>query len=174
MIEAVANPLSDKFDLNKKKLVGILSVLGAGICIVFATPVAACALDIADHFANYFNILILGIAECFILGMYAKPVNLAGEINRYTGKFKMPARPLVFSLKYLSPVALSCLTMWGVYHLIFVNGGLYGGYPLWMQAVFGWALSIIVFASGFIICGFVSPKMRRKQQRLRRKRFSHS
>ena len=114
------------------------------------------------------------IAECFILGMYAKPVNLAGEINRYTGKFKMPARPLVFSLKYLSPVALSCLTMWGVYHLIFVNGGLYGGYPLWMQAVFGWALSIIVFASGFIICGFVSPKMRRKQQRLRRFRRINS
>lgn len=153
MIEAAANPLSEKFALKKKKLVGIISIIGAAICITFATPVASCALDIADHFANYFNILILGVAECIILGRHAKPVNLAGEINRYTRRLKMPAKPLIFSLKYLSPVALSCLTMWGVYHLIFVNGGMYGGYPVWAQAVFGWALSIAVFASGFIICG---------------------
>ena len=170
MVEAAANPLAEKFGLNKKKLVGILSAVGAGICIVFATPVAACALDIADHFANYFNILILGIAECVILGIYAKPVNLAGEINRYTGKFKMPAKPLLFSLKYLSPVALSCLTMWGVYHLVFINGGLYGGYPLWTQAVFGWALSIIVFSSGFVICGLGNSGIRLRRRRLRRKK----
>ena len=165
MVEAVANPLSEKFNLNKKKLTGVICAVGAAICIVFATPVAACALDIADHFANYFNILILGVAECVILGVYAKPVNLAGEINRYTGRLKMPSKPLIFSLKYLSPVALSCLTLWGVYHLIFVNGGIYGGYPLWTQAVFGWALSLAVFVSGFIICGISSKRFHIKRKR---------
>ena len=161
MIEAAANPLSEKFGLNKKKLVAIISAVGACICVVFASPLASTVLDISDHFLNYFNILILGVAECVILGKYAKTVNLAGEINLYTGRAKMPSKPLVFSLKYLSPVVLSCLTLWGVYHLIFVEGGLYGGYPLWAQVVFGWLLSLFVFASGFIICGFAKMPFRR-------------
>lgn len=162
MVEAVANPLSEKFKINKKKLIGAICVAGAAVCIIFATPVASLALDIADHFANYFNILILGVFECVILGIYAKPYNLAGEINRYTGRLKMPEKPLIFSLKYLSPVALSLLTLWGVYHLIFVNGGLYGGYPVWAQAAFGWVLSLAVFLSGFIICGVSERRLRFK------------
>lgn len=153
MIEAVANPVSEKFSENKKKTVGIICVIGAAVSAVFATPSGPAALDIADHFANYFNILLLGIAECSLCGVYAKPVNLVGEINLYTRKFKMPAKPFIFSLKYLSPVALSCLTLWGFYHLIFVEGGIYGGYPLWLQLIFGWAVSLLVFASGFVICG---------------------
>ena len=35
---------------------------------------------------------------------------------------------------------------------------LYGGYPLWAQAAFGWAVSIAVFASGFIICAIPKGK----------------
>ena len=77
----------------------------------------------------------------------------------------MPAKPLIFSLKYLSPAALSCLTLWGFYHLIFVEGGLYGGYPLWAQAAFGWAVSLLVFASGFVILG-ISKRRRRRPVRI--------
>lgn len=158
MVEAAANPLAEKFNLNKKKLVGVICIIGAVICIIFATPAATYFLDIADHFANYFNILLLGVAECYLLGKYAKPVNLAGEINLYTKKFRMPQKPLVFSLRYLSPAALSVLFLWGIYHLIFVEKMLYGGYPVWAQAVFGWLVSLIVFASGFIICGIAKRK----------------
>ena len=165
MIEAAANPLSEKFKIDKKKTVGVICIIGAAICTVFATPAGTAALDLADHFANYFNILLLGVAECILLGKYAKSVNLAGEINLYTRKLKMPAKPLIFSLKYLSPAALSCLTLWGFYHLIFVEGGLYGGYPLWAQAAFGWAVSLLVFASGFVILG-ISKRRRRRPVRI--------
>ncbi len=153
MIEAAANPLSVKFGLNKKKLAGVICAVGAAICVVFATSAAPVALDISDHYLNYFNILLLGIVECALLGRHAKDINLAGEINRYAKCAKMPEKPLVFSLKYLSPVALSCLLAWGIYHLIAAEGGLYGGYPVWAQLAFGWLISLAVFASGFIICG---------------------
>ncbi|MDE7400510.1 MAG: hypothetical protein K2N17_00505, partial [Clostridia bacterium] len=162
MVEAAANPLSEKFRLNKKKLVGIMCAAGAAVCLVFATPVSSAVLDISDHFLNYFNILILGVAECALIGLSAKRYNLAGEINRYTGKIKMPAKPLYFSLKYLSPVALSCLFLWGMYHLIFIEGGIYGGYPVWAQAVFGWLLSLAVFLSGFIICAAKKIKLTKR------------
>ena len=157
MVEAVVGPLADKFKTNKKKLAAVVCATGAAVCTVFATPFAAMALDLCDHFANYFNILLLGIAESIVIGRAAKKINLAGEINRYSGKLTMPVKPFVFSVKYLCPVALAVLFAWGVYHLIFAERGLYAGYPLWAQAVFGWAVSLTVFASGFII-GFLFKK----------------
>ena len=38
MVEAAANPLAEKFNLNKKKLVGVICIIGAAISIIFATP----------------------------------------------------------------------------------------------------------------------------------------
>ncbi len=161
MVEAAAAPLSEKFNLDKKKVVAVICLAGAAVCVVFASPVAAAALDIADHFANYFNILILGVAECALLGAYAKKIKLAGEINLYSRRLKIAEKPLIFSLKYLSPAALSCLAVWGIIHLIFAEHGLYAGYPLWAQAAFGWLVSLTVFSSGFIICGVRRGKKRR-------------
>lgn len=166
MVEAVANPLSEKFSLNKKKVAGAICLIGGAVSVVFATPYSAQALDIADHFANYFNILFLGIAECAVIGAYAKSVNLAGEINLYTRRLKMPRKPLNFSLKYLAPTALTCLLLWGIYHLIFVEHFLYSGYPVWAQAVFGWFVSLAVLSSGFVICAL---PLRRRKFRLTKK-----
>lgn len=151
MAEAALNPLSEKFGIEKKKLARIVCVVGAAVCTVFATPAAVAALDIADHFANYFNILILGIAECAVLGKGIKPLNLAGEINRYTGRVKMPAKFFLFTVKYLCPATLTFLFAGGIFRFIFYDGARYGGYPWWEQVVFGWSVSLIVFSSGFVI-----------------------
>ena len=150
MVEAAANPLADKFSLNKKKLIRAIALIGAGICLVFATGLGPMVLDIADHFLNYFNILLLGVFECALLGMNAKRINLVSEINRYSGKLRMPQRPFVFSLKYLSPAVLGVLFVWGIYHLLFIDRGIYGGYPAWAQ-IFGWVLSFAVFICGILI-----------------------
>ncbi len=151
MIEAAANPLAEKFGIKKKRLALFICLTGAAVCLIFATPYAAAAIDIADHFANYFNILLLGVAESILLGRSAKGVNLAGEINRYTKRLKMPEKAFIISLKIICPVVLCSLTLWGVYHLIFVDRGVYGDYPIWAQLVFGWLISALVFSSGFLI-----------------------
>lgn len=150
MVEAAANPLADKFSLNKKKLIAAVAAVGAGICLVFSTDIGPVILDVADHFLNYFNILLLGVFECSLLGSKAKQINLIGEINRYAGRIKMPQKPLILSLKYLSPAVLSALFAWGIYHLIFIDGGIYGGYAVWAQ-VLGWILSGTVFTGGIAI-----------------------
>lgn len=166
MVEAAANPLSDKFSVPKKKLVLIITLIGAGICLVFATNIAPAVLDVADHFLNYFNILLLGIFECALLGINAKKLGLAGEINRYTKKLKMPQKPFIFSLKYISPVILSVLFVWGIYHLFFIDGGIYGGYSVYMQ-VFGWLLSAAVF-----VCGYFAARGKRDKIFKKRKKFN--
>ena len=150
MLEAAANPLSEKLKIPKKKLAAIISCIGAMVCLVFATPIASTVLDVCDHFANYFNILFLGIAECIILGRGAKKVGLVEEINRFTRKIKMPEKFFTLSVKFLCPAVLAFLTGWGIYHLIFIEGGKYAGYPVWAQ-VLGWLVSAIVFSSGFLV-----------------------
>ncbi|MDE6613259.1 MAG: hypothetical protein K2K28_01740, partial [Clostridia bacterium] len=167
MAEAAANPLAEKFNIKKRRIVGVITLIGAAVCILFATPVAETALDIADHFANYFNILFLGIAECILLGRKAKENGLVGEINRYTRRLKMPDKVFNFSLKYLCPAVLTFLTAWAIYRLIFIEGGKYSGYPLWAQAAFGWLVSVIVFSSGFVI-KLVSRRKKKTEIRVRK------
>lgn len=150
MLEAAANPLSEKLKIKKRKLAAIIAVCGGAACLVFATPVASTVLDVCDHFANYFNILFLGIAECIVLGRSAKSANLAGEINRFAKRLKMPERFFNFSIKFLCPPVLAFLAGWGIYNLISAEGGRYAGYPLWAQAV-GWLVSAVVFSSGFLV-----------------------
>ena len=161
MVEAAANPLADKFSLNKKKLIRIIALAGAGICLVFSTDIGPIILDVADHFLNYFNILLLGVFECALIGANAKRINLIGEINRYSGKLKMPEKAFIFSLKYLSPPVLSVLFLWGIYHLIFIDKGIYGGYPPWAQVI-GWVLSFLVFACGAAVGSDFKWKLKRK------------
>ena len=158
MVEAAANPLAEKFAIKKKGIVRVISLIGAGICVIFATNLGPLVLDVADHFLNYFNILLLGAIECALLGRGAKAVGLVGEINRYCpGKLRMPQKPFIFSLKYLSPAVLSVLFIWGIYHLFFIDRGIYGGYPVWAQ-VFGWLLSLAVF-----VCGIIIPQLHRRR-----------
>jgi len=163
MAEAAINPLSEKLGIEKKKIAAFVSLFGGAVGLIFATQSAQSALDIADHFANYFNILILGIAETLVLGGGAKKIGLAAEINRYTRRIKMPAKPFYLSLKVFCPVVLSCLTLWGAYRFVFIERANYGGYPIWAQLAFGWTVSLVVFSSGFIIKLLSRKNMRTKK-----------
>lgn len=166
MVEAVANPLADKFPVNKKRLIRVIALVGMGVCLVFATGIGPVVLDIADHFLNYFNILLLGAIECALLGINAKRIDLVSEINRYSGKLKMPKKPFIFSLKYLSPAVLGALFVWGIYHLLVIDRGIYGGYPVQAQ-IFGWGLSFAVFISGIMIS--LDLKWRKSSYKLKRR-----
>ena len=161
MAEAAINPLSEKLGVKKKKIAGIVAIIGAAVGIIFSTPLAQTALDLSDHFANYFNILILGIAETILLGGNAKRVGLAAEINRYTRRAKMPAKLLHLSLKVICPTVLIGLTAWGAYRFVCVEHLSYGSYPVWAQLAFGWTVSLIVFSSGFVIKFLSRRKTRR-------------
>ncbi len=148
MLEAFVAPFSEAFMIKRGRLAALVCVIGAGICAVFATTAGAAAVEISDAFINFYNILILGIAECVVFALGGKKsVALAGEINRFTRKLKMPEKFFGISVRILSPSVLSALTCFEVYRL--VTNGL--AFPLWLQICFGWGLSFIVFAAALII-----------------------
>lgn len=158
MIEAALNPIADKFSADRKRAALKICIVGFAVTCVFASGYGKCALDIADHFANYFDILILAVAECIVLSAGMDRANLAFEINRYCGFFRIPPAALKISLKALCPAVASALCVVALCSYIFKEKFLYGGYPLWAQMVFGLSVSVFTFSAGFFVNLFYRVK----------------
>lgn len=148
MLEAFTSPFSQAFGIKRTRLAAAVCAVGAVVCAVFATSAGAVAVEISDAFINFYNILLLGIAECLVFAFSGKTaVSLADEVNRFTRKLKMPKRFFGISIRFLSPSVLAALTVMEIVRL--VSNGL--DFPLWLQISFGWGLSFIVFAAALII-----------------------
>lgn len=147
MLEAFLNPFSEQRGKPKKRIAAIVCLCGAPITLIFATTAAPTVVDISDRFINFYNVLLLGIAECLIIGTSKQTCALADEINKFTKKLKMPRRAFGASIKFLSPAVLISLTLYEIFRL--ATQGLC--YPLWLQIAFGWGLSFSVFAIPFLL-----------------------
>jgi hypothetical protein len=112
-----------------------------------------CAQEIGDRFANYFNILLLGVLECMCIGRGAKGAGLAAEINRYTGAFKMNESFFLLCTKYLAPLSCALLFFRGVY-IYAAEGFSFGGYTITFQILFGWSVSAFVLFFAIFITRF--------------------
>lgn len=146
MLEAFVSPFSRKFNVNKKKLARAICLIGAAISLIYATSAGVLIVDISDRFVNFYNVLLLCVSECIIIGWSKELQTLPDEINRYTGRMKMPQKLLRFSIKYLSPAVLLSLTLFEVIRLC-VSGL---SYPPWAQFAFGWGLSLLVLTVGVV------------------------
>ena len=96
--------------------------------------------------------IIIGALECIVVGWVFKPGKVLSEINRNTVSYKIPSWWFIGSIKFIAPIALILFCIWNLYSL-FAGGGVYGadsGYPLWANVVAGWAVTFLVFSSGFI------------------------
>lgn len=141
MLEAFVKPYSRRRGKSKKSIALKILLIAAPVTVIFATTAAPTVVDVSDRFVNFYNVLILGIAECLILSKRGATSALTDEINRFTCKLKMPKTFFCISVKYLCPAVLAALFVCEIVRLC--AGGL--GYPLWLQLGFGWFLSFAVF-----------------------------
>ena len=160
MMEAFTAPFSEAFGIKRWKLSAVLCLIGAVVCVIFATSAAPVIVELSDLFINFYNILILGIVECLIFAFSPKTKSLALEVNRFTRRLKMPAKFFEVSVKFLSPAVLISLTAFEVFRLI--TSGL--NYPLWAQIGFGWGLSLTVFFAALIIYKLDRPRVDKKRK----------
>ena len=150
MIEAVSTPLADTFGKSKQKItigVTIAAVIGS---LFFATRAGYSWLNIVDNWANTFNIVVIGFLECVIIGWLYSPAQVLEQVNRNTGKYRMPRWWFIGGIRYLAPFLLAAFLGWQMSGMI-QNGLRYESYPLYAQAVGGWLVSGLVFLSGFIV-----------------------
>lgn len=83
MLEAFLNPFSEHSGKKKSRLALYVCLIAAPVTMIFATTAAPTVVDISDRFVNFYNVLILGIAECILIGASKKTGELADEINRF-------------------------------------------------------------------------------------------
>ncbi len=162
LVEAPISALMDKFKVSRARIIPFVGAVGVLGSAAFALPtvidpnlsatgtVGLTLLDLVDHWAFSYGLLIGGLAECLILGWFFGPEKLRNHVNQY-GKIQLPA---IFDvlIKYVIPAILI---------FILVRSGLqefetfYGSdYPIAEWAKFLPALCFLVWAAGGAIVSF--------------------
>lgn len=152
IVEGVSTGVADRFKLNKRKTTMIICIIAALISLIFISRSGLAWLDIVDNWTNQYNMIIIGVLECIVIGWIFKPTKVLSEVNRNTSGYKIPKWWFIGSIKFIAPIALTGFCIWNLYSL-FAAGGIYGkesGYPLWSNIIGGWAVTFLVFVSGFI------------------------
>lgn len=152
IIEGVSRSISARFKINPRKTTKVICVVAALISIVFITESGLAWLDIVDHWTNQYNMIIIGVMECVVVGWFFNTDKVWHEINRNATSYKMPIWWFEGSIKFLAPIVLSVFCILN-FRTLFKGGGVYGaadGYPLWSNIVGGWAVTVFVFISGLI------------------------
>lgn len=163
IIEGISTAVSDKFKLNKKTTTLTICIIEGIISLIYVTGAGLAVLDIVDYFINSYTLIITGVLEMVAAGWLFKTTKILEELNRNTGKFKMPSWWFLPSIKFISPIVLLGLFAWNLYNLI-KGGGIYGaadGYSMTANVVFGWCISLLILISGLIIRIIVKVKSKK-------------
>lgn len=158
IVEGVSAALADKFHLKPKKVTIGVCIISGLISLLFVTQAGLAWLDIVDNWANSVNLILVGVLECIAIG-WSRKVDLHSvlhEVNRNAKRFKAPYWWFASSVKVVSPLLLTGLFVWNMVVLFAQKNGSYDDtYPMWAQIAAGWAVSLLVFSSGFIAKGIV-------------------
>lgn len=158
IVEGVSAAISDKFHIKPKKVTIAVCVIAGIISLLFITQAGLAWLDIVDNWVNSFNLIIIGVLECIAIGWTFNIRKVLKEVNKNTKRFHAPYWWFSLSIRVISPVMLAGLLIWNVSTLFTQNGGSYGDYPIWAQIAAGWAVTLLVFVSGFIAKLIVNKK----------------
>lgn len=161
IVEGVSAAIADKFHIKPKKVTLAICIIAGVISIAFITQAGLAWLDIVDNWANNVNLILVGVLECVAIGWTFSLRKVLTEVNKNAKRFKMPYWWFNASIKFVAPVLLLGLFVWNMIVLFGEKGGSYGDYPIWAQIAAGWAVSILVFASGFIAKIFVNQRKKK-------------
>lgn len=195
MLEAFLNPFAERRGKPKKTLAATVCLCGAPVTLIFATTAAPTVVDISDRFINFYNVLILGIAECLILGASRQTGELSDEINRFascryserseesrkkrkTGLLRRYAPRndgLTRTVTIKMPKKAFGVSVKFLCPAVLISLTGYEivrlitaglGYPLWLQLAFGWGLSLAVFALPVVLTAKITPRNILRQKKL--------
>jgi NSS family neurotransmitter:Na+ symporter len=113
IIEAFTSAIVDKFGVNRKTVVNAVCALGFLGSIIFTTQAGLIWLDIADHFLTHYGLVVVGIAECILVGWLFKLDVLRKHINRISS-IRL-GRWWDFLIKIFIPLVLSIILVGDLY-----------------------------------------------------------
>ena len=138
MLEAFVNPFVKFSGKNRKRVAAVICAAGGALSLIFATTAGKTAVETADVFVNFFNVLALCIAECLALGYGRQFGGLADEINAYSGRLKISPGLFAVSIKILCPAVLAMLAVTQLPAVFSLSC------QPWVQFAFGWGTSLAI------------------------------
>ena len=115
--EVLSISLQEKFNIPRKKVVGILCIVGLLASMVFATSSGEYLVSIVDLFVNNIVLLFSVIMECILLAWVFKAERLVGFLNERSKTLKI-GRWWLFNVKYLIPIIVIIICIGGLYELL--------------------------------------------------------
>lgn len=86
LIEAFSAAVIDKFQYSRKSVVSVVCITGFLGSIIFTAKSGIFWVDIVDHFITHYGLVIIGIAECILIGWIFKASKLREHINQASQK----------------------------------------------------------------------------------------
>jgi NSS family neurotransmitter:Na+ symporter len=156
MIEPITTGVENKWRLTKGKATGMICLLGFFASLIFITGGGLYWLEIVDYFISNFGLVLVGLAECLIIGWAFHLPRLRDHANK-TSDIQI-GRWWDLLIKYVIPLVLTTLLLVALYDLITTPPT----YPLWALLIGGVAPCIIVFILAFL---FVRVKGKKEKNR---------
>jgi NSS family neurotransmitter:Na+ symporter len=113
IIEAFTSAVVDKFGIDRKKLVSGICALGFLGSIIFTTQAGLFWLDIADHFLTHYGLVVVGIAECILVGWFFNLDILRKHVNKISSI--QLGRWWNFLIKLFIPLVLGIILVGDLY-----------------------------------------------------------
>jgi len=149
IVEGVVTGLVDKFKWNRSKT--LLAVCFAGFAggLIFATKAGLYWLDIVDYFTNNFNLIVIGIIECLLVGWVYGAGKMRAFFNE-TGTIKF-GKWWDLMIRIVTPLALLVISVMWIIENINTN---YEGYESIHLLLGGWIVVAATIVIGFVMMLF--------------------
>jgi NSS family neurotransmitter:Na+ symporter len=144
--EAVATPLADKWGIPSRRAVLLVCIFGfLGGAMVFAPGAGLYWLDMVDRGVSFYGLIMAGIVQILIIGWVYGADKLRQQANAFSDVKIGPW--LNWVLKYIVPLGLSYVLIWGIVSDL----PSYGGYPIWATLIGVWGILLAVIAGALLL-----------------------
>ncbi|MCQ2970176.1 neurotransmitter:Na+ symporter, NSS family [Methanobrevibacter gottschalkii] len=116
LLEVVTYAISEKFNIERKRTVTVICIVGFLISTMFATGIGSTILGAFDAFLNNFALLLGILIECIIFGWIYDFNKLIETLNK-DSRIKV-GKTWKAVIKYILPICIAVLWIQGVYSTI--------------------------------------------------------
>jgi NSS family neurotransmitter:Na+ symporter len=149
IIETTISAVSDKFNIDRMKSLGLICGVGFVGSTIFATGAGLYVLDIADHFLNNYGVAIVGLIETILVGWIFNLRSIREYVNPISD-FTVGNWWQV-SIKIITPLLLGIMTMFKIIEDIRTP---YGDYSIIALMTYGVGVIVVTVVVGLIVSSF--------------------
>ena len=154
LVEAVVAGGIDKWGISRKKANILVCIMAFLSGLIFTTQAGLYWIDVVDHFITNFGLVMIGLAECIIIGYVLGAEKIRKYINE-NSDFPIGTWWSIL-IKIVTPLILVVLILKSLWNEIKIP---YEGYPQWVLFIGGWGVVVLA-----IIIAYLLMKMRAKNK----------